>query len=395
MILQKFFLNGREIRSKLYHEPMKFSTAKLNFLLIAIGVFLPTLWAQNEGNAEDKSWTATSSQSEAGTNPTRTTESHRELNGKTIDSQRLERLGAGGRYEPYLDTEKESTKVDDTTTRTVVRTYGRDPDGRRKLVQVTEEVAQELPEGGSRVNRSTSNPDANGRLQVVQREREETKKTGENSQETTKTITAPDANGRFVTAMKVVEQQTKSSETVTEVRTSTLLPDANGNLHVSEVREGHMESGDKTSSKSEQVSRADSEGRLSVVQKTVSHDSEGSNGEKRQVIETYSTQVAGKAGDARLGLDQRVTTISRSGSDGTTNTVRQTEQRDASGSGNGMQVRQKTIDIVRPGVNGGTRAQQQTVTVDTNGNSGTVWVDTRQSSKPPAAPAENKTPAPK
>jgi hypothetical protein len=195
--------------------------------------------------------------------------------------------------------------------------------------------------------------------------------------------------------MKVVEQQTKSSDMVTDVKTSTLLPDANGKLHVSEVREGRLESGDKNSSKSEQVSRADSEGRLSVVQKTVSRDSEGSSGEKRQVVETYSTQVAGKAGDARLGLDQRVTTISRPGTDGATNTVRQTEQRDASGSGNGMQVRQKAIDIVRPGVNGGTRTQQQTVILDTNGNSGAVWVDTRQSSKPPAAPAESKTQAPK
>jgi hypothetical protein len=350
-------------------------------LIFAVTVTARLLGQDNSGDS-DKSWSTTSEQSAAGTNPTRTTETHREINGKVVDTQSVQRLGPDGRYEPYLDTETESVKVDENTTRNVVRTYGRDADGRKKLVQVTEEEVHALADGESKVSRSTSNPDMNGGLQVVRREQVETKKTGAESQETTTTVLAPDANGKFVPAMQVKEQQTKSSDTVTDVRKSTFLPDSNGRLKVNEVREGRLEKNGKDSTNSEQVSRADFEGRLSVVQKSVSKNAEGLDGEKRQTVETYSNQVPGKADDTGLRLDQKVTTTSRAGADGSANTVQQTEQRDRSGSGNGMQVTGRTIDIVRPGLNGGTRQQQQTESRDVNGNKGVIWVDTRQSSKP-------------
>ena len=351
-------------------------------LLLIFSSSVLTLLAQSDSGSTDKSWTSSSEQSAAGTNPTRTSETHREIDGKVIDTQSIQRLGAGGRYEPFLDTEKESVKLDATTTRNVVRTYGRDPDGRRKLVQVTEEVVQGLPDGVSKVSRSTSNPDVNGGLQVVRREQEATQRTGPNSQETTTTVLAPDANGRFVPAMQVKEQQTKTSDSVTEVRKSTLLPDANGRWQLSEVREGRVETAGKDLNQSEQVSRTDSAGRLSVVQKTVTKKSEGLNGDKRQTVENYSNQIPGKADDAGLRLNQKVTTTRRAGADGAASTEQQVEQRDPSGSNNGMQVRQATIDIVRPGLNGGTREQQRTEIRDVNGNPGVVWIDNRQSSKP-------------
>jgi hypothetical protein len=358
------------------------------FLLIFAVTVTARLLSQE--NAGDKSWSTTSEQSAAGANPTRTTETHRESDGRTVDTQSLQRLGPDGRYEGYLDTEKESVKVDGNTTRNITRTYGRDADGRKKLVQVSEEEVHALPDGGATINRSTSNPDVNGGLQVVRREQAETRKTGANSQETTTTVLSPDANGRFVPSMQVKEQQTKTSDSVTEVRKSTSLPDANGKMQVSEVREGRLEANGKDTSKSEQISRADSEGRLSVVQKTVSKDSEGLNGEKRNTVENYSNQVSGKADDLGLRLDQKVTTTSHAGADGSASTVQQTEQRDRSGSGNGMQTTATTIDIVRPGTSGGTREQQRTQSRDVNGNNGVVWIDNRQSSKPAAASVDPK-----
>jgi hypothetical protein len=363
------------------------------FLLVFIVTGAGWLLAQDDSGG--KSWSTTSEQSASGANPTRTTEAHRESDGKVVDTQSLQRLGTDGRYEPYLDTEKESVKVDGNTTKNVVRTYARDSDGRKKLVQVTEEEVHALPDGESRVSRSTSNPDVNGGLQVVQREQAETKRTGANSQETTTTVLTPDANGRFIPSMQTREEQTKSSDTVTEVKKSTLLPDANGRMQVSEVRQGRLETNGKDQTKSEQVSRADSEGRLSVVQKSVSKNSEGLNGEKRQTVESYSNQVPGKADGTALQLNQKVTTTSRVGVDGTTNTVQQTEQRDPSGSGNGMQTTGTTIDIVRPGLNGGTREQQRSESRNANGNTGVIWIDNRESSKPtPAVSVDTKTAKP-
>ena len=371
---------------------MKSSGGKSVFLLI-LGLSLSGwLLGQNESSDGDKSWTSSSEQAPAGATPTRTTETHHEADGKVTDTQSVQRQGEGGRYEPYLDTEKESTKIDADTTRNVVRTYGRDADGRKKLIQVSEEVVHSLADGNSKVSRSTSNPDVNGGLQVVRKEQEETRRTGEKSQETTTTVLTPDANGRFVTAMQIREQQTKTSDTVTDVRKSTLLPDANGKLQVSEVREGRLEADGKNATKSEQVSLADPEGRLSVVQKTVSKDTEGPNGEKRQTIENYSTQVPGKTSESGLRLDQKITTTSLPGPDGSRNSIQQVEQRDPSGSGNGLQVTQRTIDIVRPGANGGTREQQRTEARDVNGNRGVVWIDNRQSSKAPTTPASGGKP---
>ena len=351
--------------------------------VVLMGGCAATVLAQSGGkSSDDQSWRTSSEQSGPGTVPTRTTETHRESDGKVIDTQSVQRLGADGRYEPLLDTERESVKVDATTTRNVVRTYGRDPDGRRRLVQVTEETVQGSPDGESKISRATSNPDVNGGLQVVQREQESTKRTGPNSQETTTTVLAPDANGRFVPMMQVKEQQTKTSESVTEVRKSTFLPDANGKWQVSEVRDGRRETAGNDVTSSEQVSRPDSEGRMSVVQKTVSKDSEGLDGNKRQTVESYSNQTPGKADDSGLRLSQRVTTTTRSSADGTASTHQQIEQGDPSGSNNGMQVMQQTIDIVRPGINGGSREQQQTVARDVNGNPTVVSVDIRQSTKP-------------
>jgi hypothetical protein len=371
----------------------------LSAVVLTFGLAAASLSAQNEPKSADQSWRTSSEQSGPGTLPTRTTETHRASDGKVTDTQSIQRLGADGRYEPFVDTEKESVKVDATTTRNVVRTYGRDPDGRRKLVQVTEETVQGSPNGESKVSRTTSNPDVNGGLQVVQREQAATKRTGPNSQETTTTVLAPDLNGRFVPMMQVKEQQTKTSDSVTEVRKSTLLPDPNGKWQVSEVREGRLQTAGKDITKSEQVSRPDSEGRLSVVQKTVSKDSEGLDGNKRQTVENYTNQVPGKADDTGLRLSQRVITTTRSGADGTANTQQQVEQSDPSGSNNGMQVTQQTIDIIRPGLSGGSREQQQTVARDVNGNPTVVSIDIRQSSNPPTtatpASADNKPAKPK
>ena len=369
----------------------------LSAVVLTFG-FAASISAQDANTSADQSWRSSSEQSGSGSVPTRTMETHRESDGKVIDTRSIQRAGAGGRYEPFLDTEKESVKVDASTTRTVVRTYGRDPDGRRKLVQQIEETVQGSPDGDSKVSRTTSNPDVNGSLQVIQREQEATKRTGPNSQETMTTVLAPDANGRFVPMMQVKEQQTKASNSVTEVRKSTLLPDANGKWQVSEVREGRMETAGKDVTKSEQVSRPDSEGRLSVVQKTVSKDSDGLDGNKRQTVENHSNQIPGKADNTGLRLSQRVTTTTRTGADGTANTQQQVEQSDPSGSNNGMQVTQQTIDIVRPG-NDGSREQQQTVARDVNGNPTVVSIDIRQSSKPAtvpaAAPPDNKPTKPK
>src|ERR1700733_3072321 len=68
--------------------------------------------AQSNSDASSQSWTATTQQQlPSSDNPTRTSETHTESGGRTLDNQHTENLGVDGHYEPYLDVQKESVKV--------------------------------------------------------------------------------------------------------------------------------------------------------------------------------------------------------------------------------------------------------------------------------------------
>lgn len=353
-----------------------------------LGIFLmvyllqPCLRAQTQSNPDastgdaNKSWTVTTGQELPGnTNPTRSSETHSEGGGRTVDRQSVERIGSDGRYEPYLDTEKETVKIDATTVKTVSRTFGRDSDGRRTLVQVTEEEQRSLPGGEVKIVRTTSNPDANGDLQIVQREIQDTKQTSPEVQETKTTVLMPDLNGGLTPSLQTEERQTKTSDHDVKFRKSTLLPDGNGRWQVSEVREGTVKDDGKDRTKNERVSRLGADGNLGVVERTVSKESKPAAGEASETVETYSTEIPGSAADGSLHLNQRVTTIHRKREDGGQSTEKQIEQRNPAEPNDGLRVTQKTIDIGRPGLDGTSKETQTIQSLDSNGNLAVVSVD--------------------
>ncbi len=370
--------------------------------LIAISAVLwlvrPSL-AQTQAGADastsdaNKSWSTTSEQqSRSGNlNPIRSSERHTQANGRTVDTQTLERVGMDGRYEPYLDVEKESIRVDAATVRTIERTYGRDPDGRKKLMTVTEAEQRTLPGGAQKVVRNISNSDANGQLQVVRREIQDTRQTSANVQETKTTVMSPDVNGGFALSMQIEERQTTSNHGV-DFKKSTLLPDGAGGLQVMEVRQGTIkEDGGQGRTREESVLRPDADGRLAVVERTVSKQSENAPGEKRETVETYSTAVPGAAEDGSLHLTQRVTTVQRKRPDGGQMTEQQVEERNPGNPGDNPRVTQKTIDIVRSGISGAAAETRTTLSLDSTGSLGVVWVDTEKTDNPAAIQVDTKT----
>jgi hypothetical protein len=333
----------------------------------------------------NQSWTATTRQQlPSSLNPSRTSESHTEAGGRTVDNQSIETMGMYGRYTPYLDLQKETVKVDANTVRTVERAFGRDSDGRKTLVQVTEEEKRSLPGGEFKVVRTTSNPDANGALQVVQREIQDTRQIGPNVQETKSTFLTASPNGGLGASMQTTERNTKTSGHDVEFRKSTLLPDSNGNWQLSEVREGTVKDDGKDRTKEERVLRPGTDGNLSVVERTVSKESENAAGEKRATVETYSNNLPGSPVDASLRLNQRVTTVHRKGEDGTQSSVKQVEQRNPGQPNDSPGITQEAIDIVRPGLGRTTRQTQTLRSLDSNGNLGVVSVDIRKQDSAPA-----------
>ena len=158
----------------------------------------------------EPNWTATTrEQLPSSLNPTRTSETHTESGGRTVDNQSIETMGMYGRYAPYLDLQKETVKVDANTVRTIERAFGRDSEGRKTLVQVTEEEKRSLPGGEVKVVRTTSNPDANGGLQVVQREIQDTRQINPNVQETKSTFFTASTNGGLAASMQTTERRHK------------------------------------------------------------------------------------------------------------------------------------------------------------------------------------------
>src|ERR1700674_4110756 len=357
-------------------------------MLLAIGIYFcssPALWAQtsdSQREAAPNSWTATTETQSGNINPTRTIESHTRSGIRTLDKQSLQRRGSDGQFEPYQDVEKETVQLDATSVRTITRTFGRDANGAKTLVQVTEEERHALPGGDSNLVSTISNPDGNGKLQLIQRQIEETKKTSADVEETKTTMMLPSANGGLAPAMKVQERRQRGANDTVESQKTTLLPDGAGNWQVSEIRRattrqegtGKSENG----STEERISRRDSEGKLREVSRTVSNESESSPGEKRDTVETYSVNVPGSAGDSRLHLVERAITAQRTSSTGQQITEQQVERPTPGDPGSSLQVTILTTDTVRPDPSGAeaTRTVQER---DANGSLGVVFVDTTKS----------------
>jgi hypothetical protein len=348
-------------------------------------------WAQTpdpQAGDQNKSWKATTESQHSGdTNPTRTVESHTQSGNRTVDKQSVQRRGPNGDFEPYQDIEKESVQVNATTVRTVVRTFATDGNGQKTLVQVTEEEKRSLPGGAATVERTTSNPDLNGRLQVVRREIQDTKKTSSEVEETKTTVLLPGGNGGLAPAMQVQESRKRSGDHMIEFQKSTLLPDGNGNWQIGEARQGTIKEDGKNRVSEEHVSRPGSDGKLAEVSRTVGKESESATGEKRNTIETYSTDVPGSAPDGKLHLVERVTTAGRTGSSGGQTTEQQVENVNPGDPGAGLRVTAKTTDTVRAGASG-TQATRTIQVRDGNGNLGVVAVDTTKSDNAHAVQVE-------
>ncbi len=353
------------------------------------------VWAQAAGSqAEDPntSRTDTTQTQSSNINPTRTFESHTHTGNRTLDSSSIQRRGADGNFEPYQDIEKETVQVNATTVRTITRTFGRDSDGAKTLVQVTEEEKHSLPGGDSRIVRSTSNPDSNGNLQVVQRNIEETKKISKDVEETKTTVELPGGGGELTPAMQTQERRQQEANGTIQSQKTTLLPDGNGNWQVGQVEHATVRKDGKNSTTDKSVSRSDLDGNLGEVSHTISREAEGAAGESQKTEEIYSADVPGTPRDGALHPVERKTTTQRTSSTGRKSTVEKVEKPDPGAPELGLRVTTVVIGTAQPGASG-TRGTQTIETLGAGDSLKVVSVDTTDAHSSPAvqvqiAPAE-------
>jgi len=337
--------------------------------------------ADTSQSAPATNWTATTESRDANTDdPIRTVETHSQSGNRTVDEQSVERRGSDGSFEPYQDIEKETVQVDANTVRTTTRTFNRNGDGDKTLVEVTEEETHTSAGGDSNVARTTSAPDTNGDLQLIRRQLEETKKTSPNVEESKTTVLLPDVNGGLTPAVKVQERREHdaSGRGTVESQKTTLLPDGAGNWQVGEIRETTSKQEGADRSTDERVSRPDSEGKLGEISHTISQESESSAGEVRKTVDTYSVDVPGAVPDGSLHLVERATTSQATTSTGQQVTEQKVEQSNPGDPGSGLRITTVTLDIVRPAASGA-QATRTVEARDTNGNLDVVSVDTTKS----------------
>jgi hypothetical protein len=370
-----------EARTDVSNKAARRVGTAVSIVCVSLALGLASSGQTSEPDAGNQSWNATTESQDATGGGTRTSESHRQSGNRTVDKQSVDVLRSGS-YEPYQDVERESVKVNDTTTRSVVRTFGRDANGERVLVQQTEEEKQMLPGGRSRVVRSTMNPDANGGTQVVQREVQETKKVSANVEETNTTVSLPNGNGGLTPALQTQERQEHSDEHTVQFRKSTLLPDGAGNWQIGEVRKGTITEDGKNRTKDERVSRPGSDGQLVEVEHTVGKETETAPGDKRTTVENYSAQVPGGSPDGSLHLVERTVTTDRlvNGREITQQQVQQVNPGDPTA---GLQVTVVSTDSKSAGASG-TKESRSVQVLSSNGSLDTVSVDMTKSDKIPA-----------
>jgi hypothetical protein len=338
--------------------------------------------AAQQGSS-DESWTATTELSGGNMNPSRTTQSHNKSGERSVDKQRVEVLGLDGRYRPDSETETETVRVNDTTTRTVVRAYRWDGNGRRTLAQVTEEETRSTSSGDGQAVRTTSSSDVNGNLHIVKREVTDTKKTGPDAQETKTKVYVSDGYGGLTMALQTQELKNHNADDSVETKKTTLVLDGNGNWKVGEVKDNTIKEDGKNRTNEERISRPDLEGRLSEVSRTVAKETENDAGGKTSTVDTYSRNAPGSGYDNdSMHRTQRVTTVQKKESDGEI-TEQQVEQPKWGNPSDSPQVTAKTKYTVRYAASGSDTTR--TVQVhDANGAFKVISVETRKSDQVPA-----------
>ena len=363
--------------------PIKPFVKPLLVIVLCVGSFIVARAQDSQSNNRNESWTITAESKTENTNPSRTTESHTKSGNRTVDKQRKEVLGPDDHYQPDSDTETETIHVNDSTTRTVVRTYKWDGNGRRQLSQVTQEDARTTASGDKQVTRTTSNSDVNGYSQVVQREVSDTTKSSPDTQETKTTLSRADGNGGFSTLRQTHELEKRNADHSVEVKKTMLIPDGNGNWQVGEVKEQTSKEDGKNRTTEERISRSDVNGKLSELSRTVGQETETAAGEKSNTVDTFSKQLPGSAGDGTLQLNRRVSTIQKKDSTGE-KTEQQVEERNLGNQSDGLQVSTKAKYVVQYAA-AGTQQTKTTQVRDSAGNFSVVSVETQKSDHPAQA----------
>jgi hypothetical protein len=316
--------------------------------------------------------TTSSSDQNSAINPSRVTVQKTEQNGRTIETQVVEGPSVNGGYAPLVETEQETTQLNPNTTTVVTRHYVRDANGKRQLVNVTEERRSTAGGGRETVERTTSNADANGGLQVIQREVQETVPTGNDASQTTSTTFRQTGNGFQPVQRSQMTEQRKGD--VTEQQTTTLATDGNGNFVPVSRAESTIKKTASGQTKDQRIYKDTGVGKESMVQREVTTETKDAQG-THSTTQTYSAFVPGATPDpGHLVLNQEVSGSQQTAPDGTVQSTQHTNAINLGNPSAGLQPATSVTSLSQPAGKGEKKTQTTVRGSDGNGGFGAVRV---------------------
>ena len=292
-----------------------------------------------------------------------------ESGGSEVLTQALETPGAYGRFETTAQTTAETTGIgsDSVTARREV--FGKNPDGRLKLLERTDADQQKLQDGTSRITQTTWVPDVNGRLGLSYRSVQETKTTAANLQQTEIIVSLPGINALLRETQRIQQTRRQLDPNLIQIDSLNELRDANGRWQTTETRSQELRTlGPGEVVEEQMVRRLDGNGQITPSERSVTRRSTR-NGSSEAVTEIYSADILGltRSARSRLELNQRVRVTTMTTMSGVTETISDLEARTAGVTNGPLQVIVRTVETVRQVAPDRFEKERRTFRLDGNG----------------------------
>jgi hypothetical protein len=293
-----------------------------------------------------------------------------ESGGREVVTEVVELPGTDGRLQAATKTTTETIGTGSNSVKVKRNVFGNGAQGPLSLIETSEADQQKLPDGTTRTVTNTWVPDSGGRLGLSSQRVQEIKPAGPDVQQTLTTVYAPGTGQTLNETERVQETQKKVGSNLVQTDTQHTVRDANGKWQTTEARNKEVRTvGPAEVVEEETVRSLDSDGKLTLSERTVSRRS-GTNGSEKVVTDVYSNNVAGQArasGNTSLELDHRIRVTTTPTANGGSQTITETEARNPGVYNGPMQVLTRTVETVRQIGTDRWETQRQTFALDGSG----------------------------
>ena len=274
--------------------------------------------------------------------------------GRTVTRSVAEGPSARGNMTVLSEVVDETVRRDASTTQRTRNEFIAGPDGRQRLVSVTEEQRVVQPDGGHQIAREFMDVNFDGRSRTTRREREQRTARGNGVFVTDIEVTQSSINeGVFVPTERVQQQERRVGDQVMEREATTSVdPTGRGTWNVVEQRMLTRSVANGSAEAVELIYRPDTSGNMVQNERIVSREW-AAGGQAFHTDEIYRPDINNGGSLARQPVRQ-VEIVRTTLSDGGSETTRTVSER----TGDRLQVIERVTERSRPDGRGGLVTEQ-------------------------------------